>query len=65
MQEVHRDRRLGDILIELEIVTREQLERLLFLQIEEAVYHSAMPEDGSMTNAERIQLGQWLSCGAP
>lgn len=33
--------------------------------IEEAVYHSAMPEDGSMTNAERIQLGQWLTCGAP
>jgi hypothetical protein len=31
----------------------------------ETVYHSAMPEDGSMTNAERIQLGQWLSCGAP
>lgn len=28
-------------------------------------YRSAMPEDGSMTNAERIQLGQWLSCGAP
>ncbi len=33
--------------------------------IETAVYHSAMPEDGSMTNAERIQLGQWLTCGAP
>lgn len=33
--------------------------------IEATVYHSAMPEDGSMTNAERIQLGQWLSCGAP
>lgn len=29
------------------------------------VYRSAMPEDGSMTDAERIQLGQWLSCGAP
>lgn len=33
--------------------------------IDEAVYHSAMPEDGSMTNDERIQLGQWLTCGAP
>jgi len=39
LQEVHRDRRLGDILIELGAVGRDQLERLLFLQIEEAVYH--------------------------
>jgi tetratricopeptide (TPR) repeat protein len=39
VQEVHRERRLGDILIELGAVTREQLEQLLFLQIEEAVYH--------------------------
>jgi tetratricopeptide (TPR) repeat protein len=36
---VHRERRLGDILIELGFVPREQLERLLLLQIEEAVYH--------------------------
>jgi tetratricopeptide (TPR) repeat protein len=39
IQEAHRDRRLGDILIEMGAVPREKLERLLFLQIEEAVYH--------------------------
>jgi tetratricopeptide (TPR) repeat protein len=39
VQDVHRERRLGDILIELGFVPREQLERLLLLQIEEAVYH--------------------------
>ncbi len=39
VQEVHRERRLGDILIELGAVTKEQLERLLYQQIEEAVYH--------------------------
>lgn len=39
VQEAHRDRRLGDILIEMGAVAREKLERLLFLQIEEAVYH--------------------------
>ena len=33
--------------------------------IAEAVYHSAMPEDGSLTNAQRVELGQWLTCGAP
>lgn len=33
--------------------------------IEEAVFHSSMPDDGSMTNEERIMLGQWLTCGAP
>ena len=33
--------------------------------IEEAVYHSSMPEDRDMTNEQRIQLGQWLTCGAP
>ncbi len=38
VQEVHRERRLGDILIELGAVARDQLEGLLFLQIEEAVY---------------------------
>ncbi|MBL8978613.1 MAG: tetratricopeptide repeat protein [Gemmatimonadetes bacterium] len=39
VQEVHRERRLGDILIELGIISRERLEQLLYLQIEEAVYH--------------------------
>jgi len=33
--------------------------------ISEAVYHSAMPENIDMSNEMRIQLGQWLSCGAP
>jgi tetratricopeptide (TPR) repeat protein len=39
IQEAHRERRLGDILIEMGAVAREKLERLLYLQIEEAVYH--------------------------
>lgn len=39
IQDAHRERRLGDILIEMGAVPREKLERLLFLQIEEAVYH--------------------------
>jgi tetratricopeptide (TPR) repeat protein len=39
VQEVHRERRLGDILIELGAVPRDKLEALLHLQIEEAVYH--------------------------
>lgn len=30
-----------------------------------AVYHSSMPDGGAMTNELRIQLGQWLTCGAP
>jgi tetratricopeptide (TPR) repeat protein len=38
-QEAHRERRLGDILIEMGAVTKVKLERLLYLQIEEAVYH--------------------------
>lgn len=33
--------------------------------IHEAVFSSSMPEDGSMTNELRTQLGQWLRCGAP
>ena len=33
--------------------------------ITEAVFHSSMPEDASMTDELRIQLGQWLQCGAP
>ncbi len=39
LQESHRERRLGDILIETGALQREELERLLALQIEEAVYH--------------------------
>jgi len=33
--------------------------------IDEAVFHSGMPEDKDMSNELRIQLGQWLTCGAP
>ena len=33
--------------------------------IEMAVYRSAMPEDSDLSNDVRIQLGQWLTCGAP
>jgi len=39
LQESHRERRLGDILIETGALRREELERLLALQIEEAVFH--------------------------
>jgi len=39
LQEQHRERRLGDILIETGALERGQLERLLALQIEEAVFH--------------------------
>jgi uncharacterized membrane protein len=33
--------------------------------LDEAVYTSAMPDGRSISNDERILLGQWLSCGAP
>lgn len=33
--------------------------------IDEAVYSSNMPEDGSLTTEQRTMLGQWLECGAP
>ena len=33
--------------------------------IDAAVYHSGMPEGAGMSNELRIQLGQWLTCGAP
>ena len=33
--------------------------------IDQAVYHSTMPEDLSMSDDLRIKLGQWLCCGAP
>jgi tetratricopeptide (TPR) repeat protein len=39
LQEQHRERRLGDILIETGALQRGELERLLALQIEEAVFH--------------------------
>lgn len=33
--------------------------------LKEAVYTDAMPEDESMTIAQRELLGEWLACGAP
>ena len=33
--------------------------------LDEAVYTDAMPENANLANADRIKLGQWLSCGAP
>ncbi|MFT3697306.1 MAG: hypothetical protein QM831_29455 [Kofleriaceae bacterium] len=33
--------------------------------LNEAVYTSDMPDGGSLTNEQRITLGQWLECGAP
>ena len=33
--------------------------------LDEAVYTDAMPQSGTMTIAEREQLGEWLACGAP
>ena len=33
--------------------------------IELAVYTDAMPKDGDLTTAQRMQLGEWLACGAP
>jgi len=33
--------------------------------IELAVYTDAMPKDGDLTVEQRMQLGEWLACGAP
>jgi uncharacterized membrane protein len=33
--------------------------------LQEAVYTDAMPQDNTMTTAERQMLGEWLACGAP
>jgi hypothetical protein len=33
--------------------------------ISAAVTSSNMPQDSSLTTAQRTQLGQWLACGAP
>ena len=32
--------------------------------LDQAVYTDTMPQDSSMANADRVKLGQWLSCGA-
>lgn len=33
--------------------------------LDEAVYTDAMPQNHDMPLAQREQLGEWLSCGAP
>ena len=33
--------------------------------IDQTVYNVSMPQDSSLTDAERIELGKWLNCGAP
>jgi hypothetical protein len=33
--------------------------------IELTVYTDAMPKSGDLTTAQRMQLGEWLACGAP
>ena len=33
--------------------------------IELAVYTDAMPQSGDLPLAQRMQLGEWLACGAP
>lgn len=33
--------------------------------LQEAVYTTAMPQDSSMTTAEREMLGEWIKCGTP
>ncbi len=47
------------------LATQAQIQSHAAQVIDEAVYHSGMPEDKDMPNELRIQLGQWLSCGAP
>lgn len=47
------------------LATQAQVQAAADEIISEAVFHSAMPEDGSMSDELRTQLGQWLSCGAP
>lgn len=47
------------------LATQAQVQAAAQDIIQEAVFHTAMPEDADMTNELRIQLGQWLSCGAP
>lgn len=47
------------------LTTQAQVQAARNQIIEEAVFSSAMPEGRSMSNDERKQLGQWLSCGAP
>lgn len=45
--------------------TQSQVKANISKILDQAVYTDAMPQDSSMANADRIKLGQWLSCGAP
>lgn len=33
--------------------------------VDVTVFRSAMPEGGTLSRPQRVQLGQWLRCGAP
>jgi mono/diheme cytochrome c family protein len=46
------------------LTTQAEVQAASAQVIEAAVYHSGMPEDKDMSNEVRIQLGQWLTCGA-
>lgn len=47
------------------LATQAQVQAAAGEVIDMAVYRSAMPEDSDLSNDVRIQLGQWLTCGAP
>lgn len=33
--------------------------------LDKAVFHDDMPDGGSLTREQRVELGRWLRCGAP
>ena len=45
--------------------TQAQIQARAAQILDAAVYTDAMPQDGSMSLAERELLGEWLACGAP
>lgn len=47
------------------LTTQAEVQAATSRILDAAVYHSSMPENGSLTLAQRTELGQWLSCGAP
>jgi hypothetical protein len=47
------------------LTTQSAIQQHIDQILDEAVYTDAMPESGSLTIAQREQLGEWLACGAP
>lgn len=47
------------------MTTQSAIQQHIDAILQEAVYTDAMPENGTLTIAEREQLGEWLACGAP